>query len=53
MAKKKAFVLRVHENIIKAVEQWASEELRSTNKQIEWILVQALKDAKKKTKKKE
>lgn len=44
MSKKKAFALRVDEEMLKAVEKWASDEFRSTNGQIEWMLKQALKD---------
>ncbi len=53
MGKKKAFALRVDEEMLKAIEKWASDEFRSTNGQIEWMLTQALKDAKRhpKTKK--
>lgn len=46
MAKKKAFALRLNEDMLKAIEKWASDEFRSTNGQIEWILMKALKDAK-------
>ena len=46
MAKKKAFALRVDEDMLKAIEKWASDEFRSTNGQIEWMLNRALKDAK-------
>lgn len=46
MSKKKAFALRLNEDMLKAVEKWASDEFRSTNGQIEFILSQALKDAK-------
>jgi len=53
MAKKKAFALRVNEDMIKAIEKWAADEFRSTNGQIEWILMQALKDAKRNPKEKE
>jgi len=53
MAKKKAFALRVNEDIIKAIEKWAADEFRSTNGQIEWILMQALKEAKRNPKEKE
>ncbi len=45
MAKKKAFALRINEDMLKAVEKWASDEFRSTNGQIEWILMQQLKNA--------
>lgn len=43
MAKKKAFALRVDEDIMKAIEKWAQDEFRSTNGQIEWILNEMLK----------
>jgi len=46
MGKKKAFALRVDEDMLKAIEKWASDEFRSTNGQIEWMLSMALKDAK-------
>jgi len=44
MSKKKAFALRINEDMLKAVEKWASDEFRSTNGQIEWMLMQFLKD---------
>ena len=44
MSKKKAFALRIDETMLKAVEKWASDEFRSTNGQIEWMLTQALKE---------
>jgi hypothetical protein len=43
MAQKKAFVVRLDPEKLKAVEKWAADEFRSTNGQIEWILDQALK----------
>lgn len=46
MAKKKAFALRLNEDMMKAIEKWAADEFRSTNGQIEWMLHQVLKDAK-------
>jgi hypothetical protein len=52
MAKKKAFALRLNEDILKAVEKWAADEFRSTNGQIEWMLQRALKEAKRLPKKK-
>ena len=42
---KKAYALRVDEEILKKVEQWSASEFRSTNGQIEWILNEALKKA--------
>lgn len=52
MAKKKAFALRINEEMLKAIEKWASDEFRSTNGQIEWMLMQQLKDAKREPKEK-
>ena len=51
MAKKKALALRVNEDMFKAIEKWASDEFRSTNGQIEWMLKKSLKDAKREPKK--
>ena len=45
MAKKKAFALRVNEEMMKSIEKWATDEFRSTNGQIEWMLHEALKKA--------
>lgn len=45
MSKKKAFALRVNEDMLKAIEKWAADEFRSTNGQIEWMLMQSLKKA--------
>ncbi|HUS87320.1 MAG TPA: Arc family DNA-binding protein [Bacteroidales bacterium] len=45
MAKKKAFVLRIDPDKLSALEKWATDEFRSTNGQIEWILDQALRKA--------
>jgi len=42
---KKSFVLRIDEDTFKAIEKWATDEFRSANGQIEWILDKALKDA--------
>lgn len=39
---KKAFALRIDEEVMKALEKWAADEFRSVNGQIEWILHQAL-----------
>jgi hypothetical protein len=43
---KKAFALRVDEEMMKAIERWANDEFRSVNGQIEWMLDQQLKAAK-------
>ncbi|QCW99253.1 Arc family DNA-binding protein [Aggregatimonas sangjinii] len=51
MPKKKAFALRLNEDMLKAIEKWASDEFRSTNGQIEYILMKSLKAAKREPKK--
>jgi hypothetical protein len=43
MSSKKNFVLRIDESIYQALEKWASDEFRSVNGQIEWIIHQQLK----------
>lgn len=43
MSKKKAFALRINEELLTAVEKWAADEFRSTNGQIEWMLSEFLK----------
>lgn len=53
MAKKKAFALRINEEMLKSIEKWAADEFRSTNGQIEWMLMQSLKNAKRAPKKKD
>ncbi len=53
MAKKKAFALRINEEMLKAIEKWASDEFRSTNGQIEWMLMQQLKQQKRQPKTKD
>ncbi len=46
MAKKKTFVLRINPEMMEAVEKWASDDFRSINGQLEWIIHNALKNAK-------
>ncbi|MES2701781.1 MAG: Arc family DNA binding domain-containing protein [Bacteroidota bacterium] len=43
MAAKKTFVLRLDEDVYKALEQWAADEFRSVNGQIEWLIDAQLK----------
>ena len=43
MADKKAFVLRIDENVYKSLEKWAADEFRSVNGQIEWLLQTQMK----------
>lgn len=45
MKTKKAFALRIEEDIFKELEKLAKEEFRSTNGQIEWMLSKQLKEA--------
>jgi len=42
---KKSFVLRIDEDLFKALEKWSADEFRSVNGQMEWIMAQALKKA--------
>ena len=45
MANKKAFPLRVDEEIWEAMRRWSEDELRSVNAQIEFVLRDALRRA--------
>ncbi len=45
MSKKKAFALRIDEDLLNLVEKWAADEFRSTNGQLEWIINKALSEA--------
>ena len=49
---KKTFALRVDSEVYDAIEKWAADEFRSATGQIEWILAEALKKAKRMPKKK-
>lgn len=42
MAKRKAFPLRINEDVLAAMQRWSDDELRSVNAQIEYVLRQAL-----------
>jgi len=42
MANKKAYPLRINEDVLRAIQTWADDELRSANAQIEYLLRQAL-----------
>ena len=46
MSEKKSFVLRLSSKTYEALEKWASDEFRSVNGQLEFIIDKALKDAK-------
>lgn len=49
MEMKKSFLLRVDMEMWKVLEKWASDEFRSVNGQIEYILKQAVDKRKKDT----
>lgn len=42
---KKAFILRISPDILKSLEQWAADDFRSVNGQVEFLLSEALKKA--------
>lgn len=42
---KKGFALRINKEMMESVEKWASDEFRSVNGQLEWIISEALKKA--------
>jgi hypothetical protein len=48
---KKSFIIRIDTETLAAVEKWAADDFRSINGQIEWILSEALKKAKRTAKK--
>ncbi len=49
----KSFILRVDADTMDAIEAWAADEFRSTNGQLQWIITEALRKAKKKLKNEE
>ena len=55
MSKKetKSFILRVDADTMDAIEAWAADEFRSTNGQLQWIITEALRKAKRLPKKKD
>ena len=50
--KSKSFILRVDADTMSAIEKWAADEFRSTNGQLQWIITEALRKAKRLPKKK-
>ncbi len=42
MATKKPFPLRINADLLKAAQQWAADDLRSLNAQLEFIIREAL-----------
>ena len=45
MTAKKAFPLRIREDIFEGMRRWSDDELRSVNAQIEYVLRDALRKA--------
>ena len=48
----KSFILRVDAETMNALEAWAADEFRSTNGQLQWIITEALRKAKRLPKRK-
>jgi hypothetical protein len=45
VAERKPFLLRIDPEVLAALQKWASDDLRSLNGQIEYLLRGALKDS--------
>ena len=45
MSERKPFLLRIDPRILEALQRWASDDLRSLNGQMEWVLRRALVEA--------
>ncbi|MDB6163716.1 MAG: Arc family binding protein [Xanthomonadaceae bacterium] len=45
MAEKKAYPLRINADVLAAMQRWADDDLRSLNTQIEYVLRDALRKA--------
>lgn len=43
MTERKSFLLRINPRLHRVLEQWAADDLRSINSQIEYLLVEAAK----------
>ena len=43
MAAKKSYPLRINADVLKAMQRWSDDELRSVNAQIEYVLRDALR----------
>ena len=50
--KTKSFIHRIDADTMSAIEAWAADEFRSTNGQLQWIITEALRKAKRLPKKK-
>lgn len=47
MAERKAFLVRLPEALLRDLERWAADDLRSLNAQIEYLLREAVRKRKK------
>jgi hypothetical protein len=45
MAERRSFLLRVDPDLLDALQRWASDDLRSLNGQIEFLLRKALRES--------
>jgi hypothetical protein len=45
VSEKKAYPLRINAQVLDAIQQWADDELRSLNAQIEYVLRDSLRRA--------
>jgi hypothetical protein len=45
VAERKPFLLRIDPKLLQAVQRWASDDLRSLNAQIEFLLRRALRES--------
>lgn len=52
MAPRKSYLLRISPDLYKDLEQWAADDLRSVNAQIEFLLSDAVRRAGRKAKRK-
>ena len=43
MSSRKAFALRIDQQLLAAMQRWANDDLRSVNAQIEFVLREALR----------
>lgn len=43
MAERKSYLLRIPQELYEALERWASDDLRSVNAQIEYLLTEAVR----------
>ncbi|KAB2925140.1 MAG: hypothetical protein F9K22_04410 [Bacteroidetes bacterium] len=45
MSEKKKYLLRLDDDLYRALEKWAADDLRSVNAQLEFVLKEAVKKA--------